>query len=41
MEFGIQETQMSALLDILMLTGPDALMTRKALLVVVSTLEIT
>ena len=41
MEFGIQETQMSALLDILMLTGPGALMIGKALLVVVSTLEIT
>ena len=34
-------TQMSALLDILMLTGPSALMTGKALPVVVSTLEIT
>ena len=41
MEFGIQETQMSALLDTLMLTRPGALMTGKALPVVVSTLEIT
>ena len=41
MEFGIQETQMSALLDILMLTWPSALMIGKALPVVVSTLEIT
>ena len=41
MEFGNQETQMSALLDILMLTWPSALMIGKALPVVVSTLEIT
>ena len=41
MEFGNQETQMSALLDILMLIGPSALMTGKELPVVVSTLEIT
>ena len=41
MEFGFQETQMSALLDILMLIGPGALMTGKALQVVASILEIT
>ena len=41
MEFGNQETQMSALLDILMLIRLSALMTGKALPVVVSTLEIT
>ena len=41
MEFGNQETQMSALLDILMLIGLSALMTGKALLMVASILEIT
>ena len=41
MEFGIQKTQMSAWLDIQMLTRSGALMIGKALPVVVSILEIT
>ena len=41
MEFGIQETQMSAWLDIWMLTEASALMIGRALQVVVSILEIT
>ena len=41
MEFGIQRTQMSAWLDIQMLTRLGALMIGKALQVVVSILEIT
>ena len=41
MEFGIQRTQMSAWLDIQMLTEPGALMIGRALQVVVSILEIT
>ena len=41
MEFSIEETRMSAKLDILMLTGQGALMTGKALLMVASILEIT
>ena len=41
MEFGIQETRMSASLDILMLTGPGVLMIGKALPVGVFILEIT
>ena len=41
MEFDIQETQMSAWLDIRMLTRLGTLMIERALLVVVSILEIT
>ena len=41
MEFGIQETRMSASLDILMLTGPGVLMIGKVLPVGVFILEIT
>ena len=41
MEFGIQKTQMSAKLDIRMLTRPGVLMIGKAPQVVVTTLEIT
>ena len=41
MEFGIQETRMSASLDILMLIGPGVLMIGKVLLVDVFILEIT
>ena len=39
-EFGIQETQMNAWLDIRMLTGPSALMIGRAPRVVVFTFEI-
>ena len=41
MEFGIQETRMSASLDILMLIGPGVLMVGKVLSVDVFILEIT